>query len=125
MTHPIEINGLVKDYGTRRVLNDLSLQIHAGEIVGLLGVNGAGKSTLIKCLLDLIEADAGEIKLFGISHRQTAARRKLSYLSEQFRPPYYARGHDVLKLMGSCTFLMPDFLNYTLHHLTFAYSICR
>ena len=100
MTHPIEINGLVKDYGTRRVLNELSLQIHAGEIVGLLGVNGAGKSTLIKCLLDLIEADAGEIKLFGISHRQTAARRKLSYLSEQFRPPYYARGHDVLKLMA-------------------------
>ena len=100
MTYPIEITGLVKTYGNRRVLDDLSLQIHAGEIVGLLGINGAGKSTLIKCMLDLIEADRGEIKLFDVPHRQTAARRNLSYLSEQFRPPYYARGYDVLKLLA-------------------------
>ena len=100
MTYPIEITKLVKSYGKKPVLEDLDLRIDAAEIVGLLGINGAGKSTLIRCMLDLIEVDSGEIKLFGVPHEQTASRRKLSYLSEQFRPPYYATGHDVLKLLA-------------------------
>ena len=49
----IEVMNLIKDFGKKRVINDLSLNIKAGEIVGLLGPNGAGKTTTfyIICLL--------------------------------------------------------------------------
>ena len=107
MTKPLEITKLSKRYVTKPVLDSLSFEINAGEIVGLLGVNGAGKSTLIKSVLDLIEFEQGDISIFGIPHRQTAARSNLSYLSEQFRPPYFATGHDVIKLLAGLEGVRP------------------
>ncbi|MDN5315002.1 MAG: type transport system ATP-binding protein [Clostridiales bacterium] len=50
----IEISNLNKSYGSKLVLNDLSLNLEAGRIVGLLGPNGCGKSTLLKILAGLI-----------------------------------------------------------------------
>ena len=46
-------------------LGELSLDIPSGCIIGLIGENGAGKTTLIKCLLNIIKKDQGEIKIFG------------------------------------------------------------
>ena len=107
MPKPLEITKLSKRYANKPVLDGLSFAINAGEIVGLLGVNGAGKSTLIKSVLDLIEFEHGDISIFGIPHRQTAARSNLSYLSEQFRPPYFATGHDVIKLLAGLERVRP------------------
>ncbi len=64
MKNAIEINNLTKDYGSFR-LDNLSLAVPGGSILGLIGENGAGKSTTIKCILNLIHRDSGEIKIFG------------------------------------------------------------
>ena len=61
----IHIENLVKRYGDLVALNHLNLDIHEGEIFGLLGPNGSGKTTAISCLLSLLKYDRGEIKIFG------------------------------------------------------------
>lgn len=62
----VEIKHLVKRYkGGATAVNDLSLSVNQGEILGLLGPNGSGKSTTINCLLGLLTYQRGEIKLFG------------------------------------------------------------
>lgn len=60
----LEIKGLTKDYGSFR-LDGMDLTIPGGTILGLIGENGAGKSTTIKCILNLIRRDGGEVRLFG------------------------------------------------------------
>ena len=61
----IHIENLVKRYGDLVALNHLSLDIHEGEIFGLLGSNGSGKTTAINCLLSLLKYDKGIIEVFG------------------------------------------------------------
>ncbi|QEI07384.1 ABC transporter ATP-binding protein [Pigmentiphaga aceris] len=66
--HPANLlsaEGLVKDYGHHRVLDEVSLHVEPGSIVGLVGRNGAGKSTLIECMIGLRMPDRGQAILFG------------------------------------------------------------
>jgi ABC-2 type transport system ATP-binding protein len=58
-------SGLRKRYGRRPAVDNVSLEVGRGEIVGLLGPNGAGKTTVIKMLLGLVHPDAGEVLLLG------------------------------------------------------------
>ena len=64
MTNVIEIKNLCKYYPAFR-LEDVSITVPGGTIMGLIGENGAGKSTTIKCLLNLIRRDSGQIALLG------------------------------------------------------------
>ena len=64
MKNCIEIRGLCKSYGDF-ALNNINLTLPGGSILGLIGENGAGKTTTIKCILNLIHRDAGEITLLG------------------------------------------------------------
>ena len=57
----VSIQHISKSFGSQKVLNDVSLEIPAGQIVGLLGPNGAGKSTLMKILIGLWAADSGTV----------------------------------------------------------------
>jgi ABC-2 type transport system ATP-binding protein len=59
--------GLVKNYGSNKVLAGLDLEAAQGEVIGILGRNGSGKSTLFKLILDLIAPDAGSISALGLS----------------------------------------------------------
>lgn len=61
----IKVEGLSVNYGTKRVLTNIHLEIHAGYVYGVIGPNGAGKSTLFKSILGLIDYNAGLIELFG------------------------------------------------------------
>ena len=61
-----EVRNLSKRYGAVVALDDASLTLHAGEIVGLVGDNGAGKSTLVKCLSGAHQPTSGEIILDGV-----------------------------------------------------------
>ena len=58
-------NGLSKQYSALRALDQVSLQVQSGRIVGLLGPNGSGKTTTINCLLSLLSYDKGNIEIFG------------------------------------------------------------
>jgi ABC-2 type transport system ATP-binding protein len=79
----IEIEQLRKFYkGGYRGVDGVDLAIHAGEIFGFLGPNGAGKTTTIRILLDLIRADSGSARVFGLDvHEDSVAiRRRTGYL---------------------------------------------
>ncbi|WP_435319503.1 ATP-binding cassette domain-containing protein [Haloarchaeobius sp. TZWSO28] len=65
MTHAIEVTDLVKEYGSLRALDGLSLQVEEGEFFGLLGPNGAGKTTFINILVGLARKTSGEARVFG------------------------------------------------------------
>ncbi|MGQ0577343.1 MAG: ABC transporter ATP-binding protein [Betaproteobacteria bacterium] len=95
----ISFRGLSKYYADTAVLRGLELEVPAGGTFGLVGINGAGKTTLIKCLLDLCEFNAGDIRIFGASSQDTHARARLAFLPERFVPPYYLTGEDFLRYM--------------------------
>jgi ABC-2 type transport system ATP-binding protein len=95
----LRFDAVDKRYGQTFALRALSLSVGCGEAFGLVGMNGAGKTTLIKCLLDFCALDGGRIEVFGVSHRVTAARRRLAFLPERFIPPYYLTGADFLRYM--------------------------
>jgi lipopolysaccharide export system ATP-binding protein len=59
----LEVRGLKKAYGSRKVVKDVSLSVDKGEVVGLLGPNGAGKTTSFYMIVGLLRADGGEILL--------------------------------------------------------------
>lgn len=61
----MEIKNLNKSFGNNHVLKNLSLSVHKGESLAVLGKSGSGKSVLIKCIIGLIEPDSGSIILFN------------------------------------------------------------
>jgi ABC-2 type transport system ATP-binding protein len=77
---------LRKTFGSFRAVKDINLDIHYGEIYGLLGANGAGKTTTIKMLCGLLPASQGKIVLAGQSQdlRSRDLRRKIGYMSQKF-----------------------------------------
>lgn len=64
-TTVLQVNHLYKTYDQRCVVKDVSFTIQEGECFGLLGHNGAGKSTTLECVLQVRQADQGEVTLFG------------------------------------------------------------
>lgn len=96
----LRISSLAKSYAGSPALSGLNLEVGAGEFFGLVGENGAGKTTLIKCLLDFCDISTGSIEIFGMPHRQTAARSRIAFLPERFTPPHYLSGRDFLRYIG-------------------------
>jgi ABC-2 type transport system ATP-binding protein len=86
MTDAIRTTALTKQYGKRRGLAGLDLEVRPGEIYGFLGPNGAGKTTTIRILLDLIRPTSGSATVLGEDPRGggTALRRRLGYLPGDF-----------------------------------------
>ena len=86
----IHIEHLHKSIGLTSILNDVSLHIREGEVVGLLGPNGAGKSTLMKVLTGLWKADSGVVNVCGIDvpAKPDEVHAHIGYLPEQ--NPLYA-----------------------------------
>jgi simple sugar transport system ATP-binding protein len=70
----VELRNITKSYGSVRALDDVSMSVWRGEIVGLIGDNGAGKSTLIKCLAGVVTPDSGEIIIRGKTMSHWSAR---------------------------------------------------
>ena len=102
MTERIEATGLVASAGGTRILDDVSVQIRSGEVLGLIGANGAGKTTLLRALLRLGPIDGGRITLNGrdISaappHR---VARDIAYLPQD-RAVYWPLRVDRLVALG-------------------------
>ena len=83
----LQADGLVKIYGSRCVVNQVSLQVGRGEVVGLLGPNGAGKTTTFYMLVGLISADSGSISFAGSEVSRLPmylrARQGMGYLAQE------------------------------------------
>lgn len=80
----VEINGITKYYGQQKALDNISLSIKKGEIVGLLGPNGAGKSTLMKIITSFVPPSSGTVKIEGRDVREDSIeiRKRIGYLPE-------------------------------------------
>ena len=78
---PLSIYDLTVAYHRRPVLWDVSLDIPAGRLVGIVGPNGAGKSTLIKAVMDLVPKASGRIQVFGTSYQRS--RHRVGYVPQR------------------------------------------
>ena len=80
----LEIKNLTKNYGDKKAVDKLSLEINGGEIYGFIGPNGAGKTTTIKSLVGILKFDEGEIVLGGtdIKKDPLAFKRKIAYIPD-------------------------------------------
>jgi len=90
-------NFLIKQF---RVLNGINITANQGEIYGFLGPNGAGKTTTIKCMMDIIFPNSGEILIFDQPHHQKDIRRRIGFLPEN---PYfydYLNAEELLRFTG-------------------------
>ncbi len=85
----IEMKNITKYYDNFRALNNISLEVEAGEVLGLLGPNGAGKTTAMRILTCFLPATSGQAKVagFDIFEDSIEVRRRLGYLPET--PPLY------------------------------------
>jgi len=85
-TDAIDVRGLNKSFGDKRVVNDVSLQVRRGEIVGFLGPNGSGKTTTIRLVCGLLTPDSGSGTCLGYDFRREAdaIKRRVGYMTQRF-----------------------------------------
>src|SRR5262245_3049084 len=95
----ISISNLTRRFGTKTALNDVTLNVPAGSVFGLVGENGAGKSTLIKHLLGLWRAETGTVRVFNLDPvaDPVFVLGRIGYLSEQPDLPDWMRVHEFLR----------------------------
>jgi ABC-2 type transport system ATP-binding protein len=98
----IQVEGLVKTFGTTRALDGLNLSVTQGEVHGFLGPNGAGKSTTIRVLLGLLRADAGHAALLGLDPWRDSVElhRRLAYVPGDVNLWPNLSGGEVIDLLG-------------------------
>ncbi|MFP5082040.1 ABC transporter ATP-binding protein [Pedobacter sp. JCM 36344] len=101
----IETRGLNYNFGTQKVVDNLSLHVKKGSIYGFLGPNGAGKTTTIKILLNLLKSPAGTVFLFGkeINTHRIESLKRLGALVEQ--PAIYSHLSGKENLINRCILL--------------------
>ena len=104
----ITIENVTKRYDNTTVVHELNLQIHAGEIVGIIGHNGAGKSTTMKMIAGLIEPTEGIVRVMGEDIQKGSAKikQKIGYLPEE-SPLYEAMTAQQYLLFFSELYQMP------------------
>ena len=98
----IEIEGLVKRYGTHTAVAGLDLKVEPGEIFGFLGPNGAGKTTTVKCITGLLKPTAGRVSVagFDLATRTLEAKRAMGLVPDE--PFVYPKltGVEYLRFVG-------------------------
>ncbi len=95
----VEMNNIRFTYGCHPVLDSISLQVAAGEIVGITGPNGAGKTTLLHLIVGLVRPQSGELKLFGLPVRSFKERRQIGFVGQRashFNRSYPATVYEVV-----------------------------
>ncbi len=85
-TYAIDVRGLAKSFGQRKVVDNLSLRVPRGRIFGFLGPNGSGKTTTIRLLCGLLTPDAGDGTCLGLDLRRDAPeiKRRVGYMTQRF-----------------------------------------
>jgi len=78
----VEVDGVVKNFGRLRALDGVRLGVRHGEVFGLLGPNGSGKTTLIRCLVGLVEPDAGTVTVLGRRLPDLGVLSRVGYMTQ-------------------------------------------
>ena len=95
----ISVSGLSRRFGSKTVLDSVSMDMPAGTVYGLVGANGAGKTTLIKHILGLLRPDAGTVRVFGLDPvaDPVAILSRTGYLSEENDLPDWMRVEELIR----------------------------
>ena len=85
MENAIEIKNLTKNYGRQRGIENINLEIPKGIVYGFIGPNGAGKSTTIKCIMNMIRKNSGEIIINGkkVENKNYEVKQEIGYLPSE------------------------------------------
>ncbi|MDB5302819.1 MAG: ytrB [Phycisphaerales bacterium] len=99
----VEVRNVCRRFGAKLALDDVSLSLPAGTVLGLVGENGAGKTTLIKHILGLLKAQAGTVRVFGLDPVAQPVRvlSQIGYLSEEPDLPGWMRVRDLLRYVAA------------------------
>ena len=108
----LEARHLVKRFFGTAVVNDVSFEVRAGEVVGYLGPNGSGKSTTAKMLTGLLETSGGAVLFDGqdIARDPIAFRKRLGYVPEEPNLYTFQSAIEYLELVGRLRELAPALL---------------
>jgi len=82
-TPVVEVAGVCFAYAGRRVLDDITLTVAAGDFLGIIGPNGSGKTTLIKIVLGLLRPQCGTVRLFGTEIARFRQWRRIGYVPQR------------------------------------------
>ena len=95
----VSVSGLVRRFGGKAALDDVSVFIPRGSVLGLVGENGAGKTTLIKHLLGMLKPQAGTVRLFGLDPvaDPVGVLSRVGYLSERRDLPGWMRVDEFMR----------------------------
>ncbi|MCC2640667.1 MAG: drrA [Nitrospira sp.] len=106
----IEVSHLGKAYDKVRAIDDLSFQVHTGEIFGLLGPNGAGKSTTLRILITLLHPTSGSAKILGLDSVKDAdrVRQTIGYVPQERAIDRFLTGREHLELLADLYHLSGD-----------------
>ena len=102
----LEIKNVTKVFKRKIVVNNFSMELQAGECVGLIGPNGAGKSTLIKVISDIIHPTAGEVLLNGI--KISKMKSEIGYLPQYPNFFHWMTARETLTFMGQLSGLKKE-----------------
>jgi ABC-2 type transport system ATP-binding protein len=99
----IETDELTKSYGPARGIENVSLEVEAGEVFGFLGPNGAGKTTTIRTLLDLLHPTSGSARILGLDSRRDslAIRARVGNLPGDFDYDHRLRGREIVEFFAA------------------------
>ncbi|AEI45613.1 ABC transporter ATP-binding protein [Paenibacillus mucilaginosus] len=98
----LEVNGLQKKWGEKRVIHDVSFEVHAGEVFGILGPNGAGKTTTLKIITGLLRPDEGKCLFEGndMAVKSLEVKRNIGYISDASNLYENLTGREYVQFMA-------------------------
>jgi ABC-2 type transport system ATP-binding protein len=101
--HVVETKGLSNSYGDFKALDDLSIYVDRGQILGFIGPNGAGKTTTIKILVGLSRPTSGSASISGVNCSENASKikRLVGYMPDRFGSYDNMRVHEYLDFFGA------------------------
>jgi ABC-2 type transport system ATP-binding protein len=102
----LELEHLVKDFEDKRAVDDVSLKMRRGEILGLLGPNGAGKTTTMRMIMNIIAPDSGTIKILGENFSERL-KEKIGYLPEERGLYRKMKVSEILEFFGELKGMKP------------------
>lgn len=101
MSNVLEVRDLTYSYdGVVNAVQEVSLDVPAGRVVGLIGPNGSGKSTLIRNVFDLLKAQSGRITVNGHRHTTIEAKRDAVYLASNDYLPEFLSPREYYTMLG-------------------------
>src|SRR6185437_9623573 len=99
----VEIRNVTRRFGQKIALDDVSLTLPTGTVLGLVGENGAGKTTLIRHVMGLLKAEQGTVRVFGMDPvlEPVKVLSQIGYLSEEPDLPAWMRVHELIRYIAA------------------------